>query len=197
MELKTKLIIFIIIISFGCSERYQKVEGQTWIIKEGILNNKKIEFNDNSSITILEKYNDSYNLNPKLFFRENGNIRLPGIDSKDIYGKWSYIGNNCIKIELDTSKYNYIHRKIDTSKISNKDFFGNELKMSKKEAQKRSFEFSNNNPIKTNQFKIQMNIYGNEFKYNIENDILKLESKTTKIIAKRDKSIENIVNEYK
>ena len=139
--------------------------------KYKIFNNKKIEFIDNSSIIILEKYNDSYNSNPKLFFRENGKIRLPGISSKDIYGKWNYKGNNSINIELDTLKYNYIHRKMDTSKISNKDFFGNELKMSKEQAQKINIEFSNNNPVRTNEFKIQMNIYENEFKYNIENNI--------------------------
>lgn len=195
--MKTKLLIFIIIISFGCSEKNGKIEGQTWIITEGIFNNKKIEFIDNFSITILEKYNDSYNSNPKLFFRENGKIKLPGINSKDIYGKWSYIGNNTIKIELDTSKYNYIHRKIDTSKISNKDFFGNELKMTKKQAVERSIEFSNMNPIKTKEFEIQMNIYKNEFKYKIENNFLKLESETTKIVAKRDRSFENITNEFK
>ncbi|WP_298881932.1 hypothetical protein [uncultured Polaribacter sp.] len=195
--MKTRILIFTLIISFSCAKKIEKLEGQTWIITEGIFNNKKIEFIDNSSITILEKNNDSYNSNPKLFFRENGKIKLPGIISKGIYGKWSKTGNNVITIELDTLKYNYFLRKIDTSKISNKDFFGNELKITKDQAVKKSIQFSNSNPIETNEFEIQMNIYGNEFKYDIENNILKMESISTKIIAKRDKSFENITNEYK
>lgn len=53
------------------------------------------------------------------------------------------------------------------------------------------------NPIKTNEFGVQMNIYGSEFQYEIDNDVLILKSKTVKIIARRDKTAENIVNEYK
>ncbi len=191
------LIIFLTsIIILSCSNKKEKLVGHTWVITEGNHKKQKIEFIDNSSIIISEKYNDMYNSNSKLFFQKNGKIRLPGINSKDIYANWE-IKNNTVEFELDSLKYNYIHRKKDISKISNKDFFGNELGMTKDEAIAKSIEFTNKNPIKTNQFEMQMKIYGNAFKYEIDNGVLILTSKTTKIIARKDKTIENILNEYK
>ena len=94
--------------------------GYTWVIKEGFNNGEKINFQNNSSTVIIDKYNDQYNGNPKLYFSEKGKVRLPGINSIDIYAKWN-IENNKLIIELDSAKYNYIHRKIDSSEISNKD----------------------------------------------------------------------------
>ncbi len=191
------LIIFLTsIIILSCSNKKEKLVGHTWAITEGIYKDQKIEFIDNSSIVILEKYNDLHNSNPKLYFSENGKIILPGINSKDIYAKWTLV-NDLIKIELDTLKYNYIHKKRDSSEISNKDFFGNDLGMTKEEAIAKSVKFTNMNPITTNEFRVQMNIYGNEFQYEIDNDVLILKSKTVKIIARRDKTAENIVNEYR
>jgi len=191
------LIIFITsFIILSCSNKSEKLVRHTWVIIEGTYKNQKIEFIDNSSIIISEKYNDRFNSNPKLFFQENGEIRLPGINSKDIRAKWT-LNSNSITLELDTLTYNHIHKEKDRSEISNKDFFGNDLGMTKEEAITKSIEFTNKNPIKTNEFETQMNIYGNEFKYEIANDILILTSETTKIIAKRDKTIENILNNFK
>ena len=60
------------------------------------------------------------------------------------------------------------------------------------EAFKKNIEWSDKNPIKTNEYGLQMDIYGNPFHFQIENDILILTSKTTKIIAKRDRTLDRL-----
>lgn len=191
------LILFITsIILLSCSNKKEKLVGHTWVIIEGNYGSQKIAFIDNSQIIISEKYNDMYNSNPKLFFEANGKIRLPGINSSEIRAKWT-LNNNSIKLELDTLKYNYIHREKDSSEIYNKDFFGNDLGMTLEEAFAKSLAFTNNNPIKTNEFQEPMKIYGNVFQFEIKNDILFLKSEQIKIVAQKDKSVENMMNGFK
>ena len=161
-----------------------------WNIIEGIYENQNIDFNNTSDIQMV---NLDGTQKVDLYFSDKNKISLPGINSSNIRAIFE-IQNDSIRFVLDTIKYNFVHRIKDSSEVSNKDFFGNDLGFTMEEAFKKNIEWTNKNPIITNEYGTQMNIYGNTFHYKIENDILILTSKTTKIIAERDKSLDKLFN---
>tara|TARA_R110001583_G_scaffold158317_1_gene310297 strand:- start:1785 stop:2354 length:570 start_codon:yes stop_codon:yes gene_type:complete len=187
--IKNILIIIISISLLSCSNKREKLINHNWNIVDGNYKNQKIDFYNTADIQIVNL--DGTQKVDLYFSSERNKISLPGINSSDIRAIFT-IQRDSIRFELDTVKYNFVHKAKDSSEISNEDFFGNDLGFTMEEAHKRSIEWINKNPIKTNEYGTQMKIYGNPFHYEIENDILILKSKTTKIIAERDKSLDKL-----
>lgn len=185
------LVVFIAII-LSCNERNKLFEGR-WIIIEGFYKNKKIEF---LSTNLIRVSDNKGNINPILDFFENGKILLPGINSNDVRANWK-VADDKLFFYIDSAKYNrkfedsYNYSSLKPLMENDSSYYVFIDSLSRVDSIRDSI-WKETNPLFTNEFSSAMNVYSNPFSIKFEGDYLKLVSKTTVMIAVKDRSSDKL-----
>jgi hypothetical protein len=191
---KHSILIISLLLLTSC-HKHIDITNVCWNITEGYFNGKKIDFRSTDKLQLVDI---NGKVIPSLFFNKDGRISLPGINCPDICAKWK-ISDGFLVFTVDSLIYQYII----TDEIDSLDkyfiitFFGqdslNKLdSANKSEEEMREKLWEKTNPAKTVEFAEAMKIYGNPFQISCDGDNLKMESLTTKIIAIRDRTIDNL-----
>lgn len=184
--MKSYFSTFIVLLTLGCTSYEDKLSEGSWNINNAIYNNQDINFKSHS---ITLKMLDGNGV-PAFWFSKDGHISLPGIDTKDIFSKWS-IDNNLLFFKIDSAYYFRIY----DDKIENdvSDFFEKMETVETDSIRPSRLEgIRDKNPILTGEFKNAFEIYKEPFLIEINGDKLVMKSKTTYMICYKDKTIEKM-----
>jgi len=187
MKRITQVIILLTLVA--CQNSGDMLSDGSWIVSKGIYNNQEISFTSFDKLKIADRHG---NIHVTMKFFQDGRIIIPGIESHDIYCNWKII-NDQLYISIDSSKYDFIYDKDEDKLKLIKTLTIDSLEINRIDSVLESEQNSKfTNPLKTGEFKKVIDIYGNPFDIRFSEDNLILTSSTTTIVAKKDKSLDDL-----
>jgi hypothetical protein len=153
---------------------------RSWIIDQGEYLNNPIEFRSTDLFQIADA---NGNVNAHLSFSKDGTIGLPGIDCPNMRGLWR-LENDSLILELDSGRY----RSIDSGIAQ----WREERLAQGDSSVVLADSTSQLSDLDSGVFTSAMQVFKHPFGFDISGETITLQSKTTRIIAHKDRAIDKM-----
>ncbi len=178
----TGIVLVLLIAAFvtGCSSNEDAIMGRSWIIDKGEYLGNPIEFR---STDFLQLTDVAGNIFANLEFSNDGSIGLPGINGPNMRGLWR-IEDDSIFLSLDSARYARIRTNLTQ-------WHKNQLAKGDS-----TVVLNDTTPqpgeLESGDFSAAMDIYKHPFAFVIDGEHMVLRSKTTRITAHQDRTIDKM-----
>ena len=172
-------LALIVALFSGCSQE-EALMDRSWIIEEGDYLGSPIEFHSTDLFQIADV---NGNVHAHLSFSKDGTIGIPGIDCPNMRGLWR-LEDDSLVLELDSARYRSIDFNIARWREERLAQGDSTVAGSDSTAQRSDLD--------SGVFTSAMEIFKHPFAFDISGETITLESKTTRITAHKDRTIDKM-----
>jgi len=172
-------IILIAPLMSSCSHEDALTE-RSWIIDKGAYLGNSIAFRSTDAFQFADA---NGNVNAYLDFAKDGSIGIPGINCPNMRGLWR-LENDSIVLTLDSARYRSIE--IGVAQWRKEQLAKGDSTIALNDAPSQPSE------LDSGVFTAAMEVFKHPFAYEIKRETLILQSKTTRIVAHKDRTIDKM-----